>query len=197
MFIRHTAYASLFLVGHAFSQDLELSDCSILGPIYPTPANLTESSIIQDTQTAFKSLLDDVFANGTTPWGRFDVANTSVSIGVFSTQSGNLLSEYHHVGSSPLLRAGLTSGKLDADTLYRTGSIGKLLTVYTFLVKLGMEHWSEPVTKFVPELVDAREDGPVRSVNWSEITLGSLARQISGLPRDCMIFLSLNKPNTE
>lgn len=184
--IRYVSYAAFFLVGYVICQDLELSDCSLLGPIYPMPADLTSSPIIQDTQKSFNSLLKDVFVNGTTPWGSFDVANTSVSLGVFSTQTGDFLSEYHHAGSSPLIQAGLVGGKLDADTLYRTGSIGKLLTVYTILVNLGMEYWSHPITRFVSDLQDARDDGPVRSINWSEITLGSLARQISGLPRDCM-----------
>lgn len=152
------------------------------------PANITDSPIIKETQTTFKNLLDEAFINGTTPWGSFDVVNTSVSIGVFSAQTGQFLSEYHHSGSSPLLQGGLTSGKLDADTLYRTGSIGKFLTIYTFLVKLGNAYWSEPIVKFVPELEGARDGGPVRSMNWSQITLGSLARQISGLPRDCMLL---------
>ncbi|KAK5051535.1 hypothetical protein LTR84_003187 [Exophiala bonariae] len=182
--IRIASYAAFSLVGYAACQDLELSDCSLLGPIYPMPVSLTKSPIIQDTRTSFKTLLQDVFDNGTTPWGDFDVANTSISLGVLSTQTGDFLSEYHHTGSTPLIKAGLVGGKLDADTLYRTGSIGKLLTVYTILVKLGMEYWSEPVTKFVADLQDARDDGPVRSINWSEVTLESLARQISGLPRD-------------
>ena len=186
MLSKHAACAALLLVGHAASQERQLSDCSLLGPIYPMPANITDSPIIKDTQTTFKNLLDEVFVNGTTPWGSFDVVNTSVSIGVFSAQTGQFLSEYHHAGSSPLIQAGLTSGSLDADTLYRIGSVGKFLTIYTFLVKLGWSYWSEPVVKFVPELVGARDGGPVRSMNWSEITLGSLARQISGLPRDCM-----------
>lgn len=188
MLSRRALCVALLSVGHVASQEMQLSDYSLLGPMYPMPANITESPIIKDTQRTFMNLLDEVFVNGTAPWGSFDVVNTSVSIGVFSSQTGEFLSEYHHAGSSPLIQAGLTSGSLDADTLYRIGSIGKFLTVYTFLVKLGNAYWSEPVVKFVPELLDARDDGPVRSMNWSQITLGSLARQASGLPRDCMLI---------
>jgi hypothetical protein len=183
---KQTACVALLSVGHVASQERQLSDCSLLGPMYPMPANITASPLIQDTQTIFRNLLEEVFVNGSTPLGRFDVVNSSVSIGVFSAQTGEFLNEYHHAGSSPLIQAGLTSGSLNADTLYRIGSVGKFLTVYTFLIKLGWSYWSEPVVKFVPELVGARDGGPVRSMNWSEITLGSLARQISGLPRDCM-----------
>jgi len=186
MFFRQAASIALLFLGHVASQELELSDCSLLGPIYPMPANITASPIIRETQTTFVKLLDEAFVNGTTSWGSFNVVNTSVSIGVFSAQTEGFLSEYHHAGSGPLIQDGLTGGKLNVNTLYRIGSIGKFLTVYTFMVKLGSKYWSEPVVNFVPELMDARDYGAVRSINWSQITLGSLARQMSGLPRDCM-----------
>lgn len=196
MFSRQVAPVALLLLGHVASQEMELSDCSLLGPIYPMPANITASPIIQGTQATFIDLLNEAFVNGTTSLGSFNVVNTSVSIGVFSAHTGEFLSEYHHAGSGPLIQDGLTGGELNADTLYRIGSIGKVLTVYTFMVKLGSKFWSEPVTNFVPELMDARDDGPVRSINWSQITLGSLARQMSGLPRDCMLSSSLELQTT-
>ncbi|KEF57061.1 uncharacterized protein A1O9_07251 [Exophiala aquamarina CBS 119918] len=184
IFLKKATAVALLFLGHVSSQQMELSDCSLLGPIYPMPANITASPVIQETQAAFNDILDESFVNGTTSWGRFNVVNISASIGVFSAQTGDFLSEYHHAGSGHLVQEGLIGGQLNAETLYRIGSVGKVLTVYTFMAKLGSKYWSEPVVNFVPELMDARDDGPVRSINWSQITLGSLARQMSGLPRD-------------
>lgn len=166
-------------------QNVGLTDCSLLGPVYPLPANLSNSRAIQNAQTTFSSLLNQVIQNGSSLYGPIDSVNTSISIGVFSTQSDKLLAEFHHLGSAPGNKAHLTGGKLNGDTIYRTGSVGKMLTVYTFLAKLGTKYWSEPITKFVPELAHAHVDNTVRNINWSQVTLGSLAGQMSGLPRDC------------
>jgi CubicO group peptidase (beta-lactamase class C family) len=167
------------------AQNVQLTDCSLLGPVYPLPADLSSSKAIQTAQKTFSSLLAQAVQNGTTAWGPFDSVNTSISVAVFSTQSQKLLAEFHHVGAAPGSKTHLTGGKLDGDTLYRTGSVAKLLSVYTFLTKLGTTYWSEPVTKYIPELAHVPIDNSVRKINWSEITLGALAGQMSGLPRDC------------
>ncbi|KAJ9604586.1 hypothetical protein H2200_010699 [Cladophialophora chaetospira] len=166
------------------AKNVQLTDCGLLGPGYPMPANLGKSKAIQDAQKKFSSFLAQAVKNGTTTWGEFDSVNTSISVGVFSTQSDKLLAEFHHIGSKSGNKAHLTGGKLDGDTIYRTGSVGKMLSVYTFLAKLGPSYWSDPITKYIPELANVPVDNTVRNVNWSEITLGSLAGQMSGLPRD-------------
>ncbi|KIW68111.1 hypothetical protein PV04_04078 [Phialophora macrospora] len=166
------------------AQNVQLTDCSLLGPVYPLSANLSSSNAIQTAQKTFSSVLAQAVQNGSTPWGPFDSVNTSISVAVFSTQSQKPLAEFHHIGSAPGSKTHLTGGKLDGDTLYRTGSVAKLLSVYTFLTKLGTTFWSDPVTKYISELAHVPVDNTVRNINWSEITLGALAGQMSGLPRD-------------
>ncbi|KIV95519.1 hypothetical protein PV10_03163 [Exophiala mesophila] len=166
------------------SQSTQLTDCGFLGPVYPTPPHIADTKAIREAKDAFTRLMDSAMRNGSTAWGPVDAANSSISFAVFSTQSDQLLSEYHHLGSSPGAKAHLTGGKLDGDTVYRLGSVTKLLSVYTFLAKVGPKYWSEPVTNHVPELVARSVKNSVLDINWSEVTLGSLAGQISGIPHD-------------
>ncbi|KIV81878.1 hypothetical protein PV11_04028 [Exophiala sideris] len=165
-------------------QAVELTDCGLLGPVYPVPANLTGTDAIRGAQSTFQRLMDEALQNGTTPWGHVDAVNSTISIGVFSTQSDDFVAQYQHTGSNPQLKTRLSGGKLDTDTLYRLGSVTKLLTVYTFLAKLGTSYWSEPVANFIPELASQLTRNSINNFNWSAVTLGSLAGQMSGLPHD-------------
>jgi CubicO group peptidase (beta-lactamase class C family) len=185
MKIAATTISSLALVAAAHGASVQLTDCSLLGPVYPMPANLTASRAIQKAQSTFSQQLSQLMRNGSSIWGPVNSVNTSISLAVFSPQSQDLLAEFHHIGTGPGVKAHLTSGVLNADTIYRTGSVGKLLSVYTFMVKLGTKYWNEPVSKYIPELADLAVPNAVQNFNWTEVTIGSLAGQMSGLPRDC------------
>jgi CubicO group peptidase (beta-lactamase class C family) len=163
----------------------EVSNCALLGPQYPMPEGLSTSSIINDMKAVFSKLVDEAISTKKTPWGPIELVNTSFSVGVFSIDSDEFLYEFHHHG--PGLDGTLTGEALDNGTLYRIGSITKLLTVYTLLVKLGPSYWSQPIVKFIPELADAPDDDPVHHVKWSGVTLGALAGQMSGIARDSVL----------
>jgi CubicO group peptidase (beta-lactamase class C family) len=79
---------------------------------------------------------------------------------------------------------------VDADSVYRIGTLTQLFTVYTFLIEVGDVHWEEPVTKWVPELVRAAKtldakSQPLKYVDWDDVTLGQLASHLSEIERDC------------
>jgi CubicO group peptidase (beta-lactamase class C family) len=74
------------------------------------------------------------------------------------------------------------------ETVYRLGSVSKLLFLYTFLVEVGHAHWHRPITEFIPELAEAAEScsaelDPLTCPDWHEITLGALASHLAGLGR--------------
>ncbi|KAL2883376.1 hypothetical protein SGCOL_001056 [Colletotrichum sp. CLE4] len=147
------------------SQRADLSNCPLLGPAYPRP-NLHKSQVIKDTQESFAKLIEDAVSTGETDLGKINTATASFSIGVFSADSDEFLYEHHHQGTE--LEGTVTGGSLDLDTLYRIGSVTKLLTVYTILVKLGPTYWNEPITKFIPELANAPAENRAHRVQWSE-----------------------------
>ena len=85
-----------------------------------------------------------------------------------------------------------TSGgttKVDADTVYRIGSISKTVTVLELLLHEGKVSFDDPVTMYIPELAAITAiSGVANEINeplWAEITVGSLTSYLSGIGRDC------------
>jgi hypothetical protein len=163
----------------AFALDARaFQNCPILGLSFPTPKSLSTSSLIQDASANLTATIEQTLQSGQS----LDF-NTSFSVGIFSIASSDLLFQYHH--SAPSLvnsTTGITA--VDADTIYRIGSVSKLLTVFTYLIELGDASWSDPVTKYIPELQTASGSDPVSSAAWADITVGALAAQLSGIGRD-------------
>ena len=164
-------------------------NCPPLGPVFEPPLNFKDSVAIRA-----------VIANITETLRARDVDNspgvraneTSYSIEVFSISDKEpVVFSWHH--TAPALATTNTSGvrKVDADSVYRLGSLTKVHTVYTWLAQDGDAKFNEPITKYVPELAAAAKRGkedPVAHVQWDEVTIGALASQMSGIIRDCMLF---------
>ncbi len=158
------------LAGLALGQD-----CPILGPTYPEVLDPISSGVFAAAKASFNDEITKALASGQLDNG------TAFSIQVFSRNSDKLLFDYHHGPS------------VGPDTLYRIGSISKVMTVYTTLAELGDKYWTEPVTKYVPELAKLKVQDPVYNTDWSEVTLGALASYLSGIARDCKSTLRQTK----
>lgn len=156
--------------------------CPLIGSTFPVDDNLN-SATLKPAADAFTASVNAALAAGV----EFDAHNVSFSINVWNTAQDTPLYEYHYEGTN-LVGDVSGGGKLNGDTLYRIGSISKLHTVYTYLAAVGERHLDEPVTRFIPELaaIDAgrNETGAGDRIRWGDITLRSLAAQLSGLPRD-------------
>ena len=92
--------------------------------------------------------------------------------------------------TAPSLKNFNSSGVItvDANTVFRIGSITKVFTVLTFLATVGDGIWNDPITKHLPEIHDIASEeskGAIFTPDWESITVGSLASQTSGLIRDC------------
>ncbi|KAI1609311.1 putative penicillin-binding protein [Exophiala viscosa] len=163
-------------------------DLAVLGPVYQPASNSSYQAFI-DASAQAAAALEEAIATGNTTYGAFDNRATSFSASVFSLTSDVPLFEFHF--EAPQLNGSYTQGQLSANTIYRTGSLGKLLTIYTWLVDIGDSIYLDPITKYVPELAAAGESfkNPLLSTNWNEVTVGALASQISGIGRDFGVHL--------
>ena len=81
--------------------------------------------------------------------------------------------------------------EIDSNTIYRLGSTSKLLTVYAYLAVVGDASWNDRITKYIPQLKEyaleqagGQASDTIGYYSWSEVTIGSLASQLSGIPRD-------------
>lgn len=179
----------LALLGQA-TVVLSANYCPVFqGPEFPPPRNLHNHPVWQqamDNITALWAWLDsDV--NGTT-----GAKNYSYSVQLWSAipDTPPILWERFHTADD--VAAGNYPGvkKVDGDTVYRLGSVTKVYTVLTWLAAVGDEQWNEPVTRYVPEIrewVERNKESKneVYQADWEDVSIGSLATQLTGTIRDC------------
>jgi len=169
--------------------------CPLLGPDFPPPRNISQDSGFINATRSFSDAIQQLLSTGSSPYGPFDSTNNTFSINVFSIFSDTPLYQYHY--TAPRFSNGSVGTKhVDGDTTFRIGSISKLFTVFAFLIERGDANFNDPVTKYVPELRNAPNTGPLNSVQWNDVILGALASHMSGIGRDCKLLrLSLQLPS--
>ncbi|KAK7189868.1 hypothetical protein DPSP01_008420 [Paraphaeosphaeria sporulosa] len=172
------------LTKHASSQDVPFSPCPLLGPRFPIPTNLSESPIFQSGLEHLTQVFDDYVTNLNGTFGPISTT-TSFSITLFSTEEENStqpsLYEYHH--SAPSVENGtLSTTEANASSVYQIGDLTTLFTTWLFLIEGGEQHWIDPVSKWVPELLSAAQNrGSSFAVDWDAVTLGDLAAHLGGI----------------
>jgi len=126
----------------------------LIGPDFPPPQTLSSSKTFQSTLSNLTQLLQQAISIGNTSYGPFDSANTSYSIELFSTYESTPLFTTHFTSpTAETYQYGVKS--IDSNTVFRIGSLTKLITVYTFLIEAGDARFNDPVANYVPELLQA------------------------------------------
>lgn len=164
--------------------------CPPLGPVYELPRNLSVDASIRLAAQNLTSTLDKLLENGNASTLGFAPNTTSFSIGLFSAHETDYLFQYHFTAS--ILNASSTT-KVDENTVYRIGSISKLVTVLALLLQEHKVHFDDPVTKYIPELARYSEQNDeddddyddIATTKWSQITVGALASHLAGIGRVC------------
>lgn len=165
-----------------------LPNCPLLGPEFPPPRNLSAHPIWQSALTDLSALYDYLDTSNTT-----GLASLSYSIQVFSTNPGPPLLWERHRTARDLPADTLGVKQVDGDTVYRLGSVSKVIAVLTWLAESGDVFWRQPITKFLPELArfagrtKAKDFDPLRETAWDDVTIEALAAQVGGLQRDCKL----------
>jgi CubicO group peptidase (beta-lactamase class C family) len=107
-------------------------------------------------------------------------ASTSFSVEITSSKQ-SLWSQHHTALERNASRPDIP--EVSGDALYRIASITKTFTVLGILYQhqAGNLSLDDPIDKYIKEL---RED-QAGTIPWKDITLRSLASQLSGIPREC------------
>ncbi|KAH8646036.1 beta-lactamase/transpeptidase-like protein [Tricladium varicosporioides] len=185
MFFRHS-FTSLVKLNFIFASLVHSSTLpAVLGPAFPPPTNLGDDLIIKSATEKFLALVKNALSTGTSTHGDFDASSTAFSFEFYSTTDDSPPCQYHY---SPPMLANSSFGvkKVDRNSVYRIGSVTKLLTVYSFLISDGDAHFNDPVTKYVPELLAATSDAAgkkdsVHRIAWNDVTIGALASYMAGV----------------
>ncbi|KAF2003793.1 beta-lactamase/transpeptidase-like protein, partial [Amniculicola lignicola CBS 123094] len=164
--------------------------CPIYGPVFPIPTDLMSSGTIKEALKAINQTISSSFKSENSAYGPVN-STAAYTLHIFSLDSKEPLLEYYHDGTTLSNNSGVQ--ELDGDTIFRIGSISKLITVYLFLTELGDGLWNDPITQHIPELRgrDKSEENPVDYINWDQITVGAMAGHLAGLPRDLVDIVGL------
>ncbi|KAI0889512.1 beta-lactamase/transpeptidase-like protein [Annulohypoxylon maeteangense] len=159
--------------------------CPLDGPVFPKPLRLSGNDAVKTAVATLKNRFVNITAGA---------QNYSMSIQVFSANDPAPLFSLSHTAPS-LANQNSTGVKLvDENTVFRLGSLTKIYTIYAFLINAGDSHWNEPITRYIPELQAlANRSDPVNYVSWDEITLGGLATQLTGIPREYALLGELTQ----
>ncbi|KKY26039.1 putative beta-lactamase-related protein [Diplodia seriata] len=162
-------------------------NCPLGGQLFlPPSTNLGSSAALTAAHASLKSQLDAALKPGAILPLNITINDTFFSIGVFSAAGDDAptLFDYHY--TVPGQENATAGAEVDGNTVYRIGSVSKLLTTYTLLVERGDVDWNQPITNFIPELSDSGDDDEeeLGRIRWEDITVGALASQLAGIPRD-------------
>ncbi|KAF1952754.1 beta-lactamase/transpeptidase-like protein [Byssothecium circinans] len=155
--------------------------CPLHGPAFPLPKDPSASKAVQTALGKLAATFDAGLKDPTNA-----VTNSStVSVHIYTTSSDTPLFEFHHSGAN--LNTSVGVKKVDSHSIWRIASISKLVTVYLVLKEVGDRYWDVAVAEVLPELKkDGKGKGsgrenPIEDTDWAEVTLGTLAGQVSGV----------------
>jgi CubicO group peptidase (beta-lactamase class C family) len=149
--------------------------CSGYSTAHPPPVyDLNDAAFrraLAEINTAFETTVADP-----------KFAETYFSVEITSSKE-SLWSKHHTARDRNVSRPGVP--EVNGDALYRIASISKTFTVLGILYqhKAGNLSLDGPVSEYIEELKEKQEG----SISWKDITLRSLASQLSGIPRECIL----------
>lgn len=140
-------------------------------PAFPPPT-YNDAEELQDAFRTIKTSISDVLEDA-----KFN--SSSFSIEVTSSQT-TVWSLHHTAKEKNETRPG--TSVVNGDSVYRIASITKTFTVLGILQQdaAGNLSLDDTIDKYLPELQKKQEG----SIPWKDITLRSLASQLSGIPRE-------------
>lgn len=155
------------------------SFCPLLGQQWPAPKNLSGEKLFQALQknmtTTLQQMQNTEYFN-----------ETSYSLAIFSGTEDEALFQYDQ--TAPSVRHSQNGvHNITANTIFRIGSVSKMMTIYMLLAEVGPAIFDDPITKYIPELVRAANTSYGEDFihpKWQHITVGDLSAQLGGLADD-------------
>lgn len=166
-------WSLLGLAGCSASRIVATDEVPLLGPSFVSNFDLSKSQVIEEAKSEFPNIIESLFSSG-------DLNRTDLifAVDVFSASTNDSIYGYYHVGEGQ--EYALSSGRLDDQTVSRIGSVSKLFTAYAIIAQAGIEVFSHPVTRYLPELAGNSTSSPLQRISWNDITIGALLSQQAG-----------------
>ena len=157
-----------------------IGSCYTPGPAFPPIDHVLNKTQASQLGVKLDGAIQKVFES---PKGW---ATNVTSFAVLVTTSKDTIWDYYY--TAPVLGEYKDSKPTDVngDTAFRVASNSKTFTVYAVLLEKRI-NLEDPITKYIPELVDQesdRKESKRNLVEWDQITIRSLASQLSGIARE-------------
>ncbi|MCJ1387510.1 hypothetical protein MMC18_000353 [Xylographa bjoerkii] len=168
-----------------------IASCNNPGPAFPAPRLLANSSQLASVKVKLDTIVANSLIGDNQP--AWNSSTTSFALQLTSAEE-TLWSSYY---TAPILGDYKDSNAtaVTGDTVFRAASITKSFTVYALLLENSI-NLEDKITKYLPELDDGRED--VWHAQFSQITIRSLASQLSGISRETALNdLAVDRTKTQ
>ena len=154
-----------------------VSNCPPLGAVLPPPNSPSTSPDLKKVVAELEVLQKQV--------GSLLGNATGLSISIGSAHEDKVLASLSY---SPAIYNTSGAHKVDGDTVFRIGSVSKVFTVLGLLLLGDKISFSDPITKYVPELEQLKKQqnvqNAVTTVDWQAISIDALASQLAGVGYD-------------
>jgi CubicO group peptidase (beta-lactamase class C family) len=154
-----------------FSSFTAAKVCPPQGAVLPAPRAPHSNSAVKKAAEGLKATLDK----------RLESFQASgISIGVKSIHEDEHLFEYN---LTPEIAEDIGTDKIDSDSIFRVGSLSKLVPVLGVLQQNGV-NLDDSILEYIPELQGASEDDELTATQWEDVTIRSLMSHMSGMATD-------------
>lgn len=154
--------------------------CYNAGPAFPPVHRILREEHFDKLRATLDGLIPEILGN---PDG-WTINTTSYAIQVTSANQ-SLWNSYY---TAPILGEYVDSEPtpVNGDTAFRIASVSKTFTVYAALRNPDFVSLDHSIAAYIPELYDLTEHRPhfLWEPDWDQITLRSLASQLSGIARE-------------
>ncbi|KAJ5591594.1 uncharacterized protein N7459_001963 [Penicillium hispanicum] len=150
-----------------------LANCPPLGAVLPPPKRPSSSAAVKEVLSQFETIQKEA--------GALLGNATGLSLSIASAYEDEVLGSLSY---TPQLFNESGVHKVDGNAVFRIASVSKVITVLGLLMLGDKISFSDPITKYVPELQKLYQDpqNRVTAVNWDAVSLDSMASQLSGVP---------------
>lgn len=147
--------------------------CPPLGRTLPPPQSPSSNAGVKSAATSLANELQTLFSS--------TLKASGVSVSVKSLHEDAPLFNYHF---TPPVLSGVGTSKIDEHTIYRVGSISKMMPALAALQRSEIDMHAS-VLKYLPDLRTKTHVHPdIHAIPWEDITVDSLASHLAGLPTD-------------
>ncbi|KAH8196919.1 hypothetical protein TruAng_008905 [Truncatella angustata] len=142
-----------------------------LGPVLPAPRFPSKGDLVKEVVEGLRAQLDQTLG--------VSINASGISIGVKSIHEKDDIFSYHF---TPSVMTDIGTDNIDENTIYRVGSVSKLFPAVIAL-QLGID-LDASVLEFFPELGENSDGDVIETIQWKDISAGSLMSHLSGLPTE-------------